>query len=97
MTQADSPTPAKRLDASYWEQCSQTYSEEIPTTRDISTSTNLEMSESSTQTYSQDDKKKLDMANEAFGAFVGQELKNVPIIKRRYIMYQIIKIIENNS
>lgn len=101
LTQADSP-PAKRpCSASKItsEQCSPTWSEgaDVPTTQDKATNTNLEISEGSTQTNVLDDIDKLNKANEAFGAFVGQELNNVPLMKRRYIMYQIIRMIENNS
>lgn len=59
----------------------------------------IEFTESSTQTYSnaEENIKKMEFANNAFGTFVGLELANVPVLKRRYVMYQIIKIIENNS
>lgn len=36
-------------------------------------------------------------SNEAFGVFVGKELSTVPQIKRRFVMYEIIKIIEHSS
>lgn len=70
-------------------------------TRDISTNTtNLNLTESSTQTKNIDNLNNINniqRANERFGIFIGCELQNVPIFKRRFIMYQIIKLIENNS
>lgn len=65
----------------------------------MSTNTpDLIVTESSTQTNNNaDNTKNIDMANEAFGMFIGRELQNVPMFKRRYVMYQIIKLIENNS
>lgn len=36
-------------------------------------------------------------SNEAFGVFVGKELSTVPQLKRRFVMHEIIKIIERNS
>lgn len=67
-------------------------------TRDISTNTtSLNFTNSSSQTYNADNSKYIDTANEAFGIFIGRELQNVPLFKRRYIMYQIIKLLENNS
>lgn len=67
-------------------------------TRDISTNTtNLHLTESSTQTNNTDNSNYIERANESFGIFIGREIQNVPIFKRRFIMYQIIKLIENNS
>lgn len=40
---------------------------------------------------------KKEASNEAFGVFVGKELSTVPQIKRRFVMYEIIKIIEHSS
>lgn len=36
-------------------------------------------------------------ANESFGVFVAQELLNVPLIKRRQIMFAIIRLFEFRS
>lgn len=67
-------------------------------TRDISTNTtNLNLTESSTQTNTTNNLHYIEMANESFGIFIGRELLNVPMFKRRFVMYQIIKLIENNS
>lgn len=67
-------------------------------TRDISTNTtNLNLTESSTQTNNTDNSNYIERANEGFGIFIGREIQNVPIFKRRFTMYQIIKLIENNS
>lgn len=68
-------------------------------TCDISTNTkNLNLTESSTQTNTTGDNSKyIEMANESFGIFIGRELANVPMFKRRFVMYQIIRLIENNS
>ncbi|XP_052745628.1 uncharacterized protein LOC128199572 [Bicyclus anynana] len=67
-------------------------------TRDKSTNTtNLNLTESGTQTNNTDNSNYIQRANEGFGVFIGCELQNVPIFKRRFIMYQMIKLIENNS
>lgn len=67
-------------------------------TRDISTNTtNFNLTESSTQTNTTDNSKYIEMANESFGIFIGRELLNVPMFKRRFVMHQIIRLIENNS
>lgn len=67
-------------------------------TRDFSTNTtNLNLAESSTQTNTTNNLHYIEMANESFGIFIGRELLNVPMFKRRFVMYQIIKLIENNS
>lgn len=55
------------------------------------------MMESSTQTPSPLEKNETNMklANESFGRFVGLELSNISPLKRRYVMYEIIKLFEN--
>ncbi|CAH2088380.1 unnamed protein product [Euphydryas editha] len=36
-------------------------------------------------------------SNESFGVFVAQELLNVPLIKRRQIMFEIVRLFEHRS
>ncbi|XP_069360839.1 uncharacterized protein [Maniola hyperantus] len=59
------------------------------------------LSSSSTQTYTTatttTDEKKMELANNAFGVLVGHELSHVPLFKRRYVMYKILQLIDNNS
>lgn len=61
--------------------------------RDMSTNTSLDLTDSSTQTNPTTDMKHIEIANEAFGTYIGHEINNVPLCKRRFVMYQIIKLI----
>lgn len=51
----------------------------------------------STQTPEMANEASLQEANRKFGELIGQELNNVPVVKRRQIMFEIIRIIELRS
>ncbi|RVE41361.1 hypothetical protein evm_013993 [Chilo suppressalis] len=85
------------VDVNVFEQYSQVWNDTI--NEDIPKNKVLKMLDATTQTEKDVEQilKIREASNEAFGVFVGKELSSVPEIKRRVVMYEIIKVFEHSS
>ncbi|RVE40143.1 hypothetical protein evm_013453 [Chilo suppressalis] len=70
------------------------WSEQVNLSNDVVTQANIVMVHAGIQT---DEQSNYESANEMFGKFVAHELSNIPIFKRRFVMCEIIKVLERNS